>query len=54
MFGYLFGSHAKGTNNKNSDIDVAFYLRESLNEAEASRLRLKLIDALAQLAKKGF
>ena len=48
MFGYLFGSHIKGTNNKNSDIDVAFYLRESLNEVETSRLRLKLIDALAQ------
>ena len=48
MFGYLFGSQVKGTNNKKSDIDVAFYLRESLNEAQTSRLRLKLIDALAQ------
>ena len=31
QFAYLFGSYAKGTQNKNSDIDIAVYLKKEFD-----------------------
>lgn len=46
LFAYLFGSYAKGTQDKKSDIDVAIYLRDTcLLETDPlypSRLAIKI------------
>lgn len=43
LFAYLFGSQATGKTNKDSDVDIAVYLSESL-EKDFFNIRLKLIE----------
>ncbi|MBU1171818.1 MAG: nucleotidyltransferase domain-containing protein [Proteobacteria bacterium] len=33
LFAYFFGSHAQGTSSKNSDIDIAVFLKDSVYES---------------------
>ena len=41
LFAYLFGSYAKGTQDKKSDIDIAVYLKdEKILEKEGNKLKL--------------
>ncbi len=52
LFAYLFGSHARGTQNKGSDIDIAIYLKDaSILERDAlypSRLAIKIEKMLGE------
>ena len=52
LFAYLFGSYAKGTQDKKSDIDIAIYLRDtSLLEIDPlypSRLAIKIEKVLVE------
>ncbi len=52
LFAYLFGSYAKGTQDKKSDIDIAIYLRDqNLLETDPlypSRLAIKIEKALVE------
>ncbi|NMX21371.1 nucleotidyltransferase [ANME-1 cluster archaeon GoMg4] len=48
---YLFGSVAKGKEGKLSDIDLAFFLDESLSKKEGFHLQLKLILELTSILK---
>lgn len=52
LFSFLFGSYAKGTQNENSDIDIAIYLAdESLIEKDPlypSRLAIKIERAMPE------
>jgi uncharacterized protein len=42
LFAYLFGSHAKGTTNSESDIDIAVWLADSVPEAEYAERLVRL------------
>ena len=42
VLAYLFGSHARGTADRDSDIDVAVLLADGLSPAERHRARLQL------------
>ena len=44
---YLFGSLAKGTFNKNSDIDIAVMFKDYKDEMKVFDIRLKLMDDLS-------
>lgn len=48
---YLFGSAAKGTEGKLSDIDIAVYLDEKLSESKRFDIRLKLISDISSVLK---
>lgn len=52
LFAYLFGSYAKGTQDKKSDIDVAIYLKDQnlleIDPLYPSRLAIKIEKALAE------
>lgn len=52
LFAYLFGSYAKGTQDKKSDIDVAIYLKDQnlleIDPLYPSRLAIKIERALAE------
>lgn len=48
---YLFGSAAKGTMGKLSDIDIAVYLDEKLNKSKRFEIRLKLISDISAILK---
>ena len=41
-FGYLFGSISEGFERKDSDVDVAIYLDESLSDEESFKLELEI------------
>lgn len=47
--GYIFGSIAKGANNRSSDIDIAIYLDEKLNGYKRFDIRLELIGEVGRL-----
>lgn len=49
IFAYLFGSYAKGRPHKNSDIDVAVYLKEPVN---IFNRKIELIDLISEITKK--
>ena len=49
IFAYLFGSYAKGRPHKNSDIDVAVYLKEPVDFLNR---KLELIDLISGITKK--
>jgi len=46
LFAYLYGSRAKGTQGKKSDVDIAVYLDEEEDPLYPSRLALKMEKAL--------
>lgn len=52
LFAYLFGSYAKGIQDKTSDIDVAIYLKDvnvlERNPLYPSKLAIKIEKALAE------
>ena len=52
LFAYLFGSHAKNTMHKKSDIDIAVYLKDPILLEEdplyPSRLAIKIENALSE------
>ena len=48
---YLFGSVAEGKEGKLSDVDLAFFLDESLSKKERFSLQLKLISKLTGILK---
>ena len=52
LFAYLFGSYAKGTQDKKSDIDIAIYLRDQnlleIDPLYPSRLAIKIEKALVE------
>lgn len=48
-FAYLFGSHARGGEGPLSDVDIAVYLDEKLNESERFDLRLRLIGDISAI-----
>ena len=48
---YLFGSVAEGKEGKLSDVDLAFFLDESLSKKERFNLQLKLISELTRILK---
>lgn len=52
LFAYLFGSYAKGTQDKNSDIDIAIYLKDTgileKDPLYPSRLAIKIERAMAE------
>lgn len=50
-FVYLFGSQAKNNTGKLSDIDIAVYLDEELNDDERFALRLELINKVCEIVK---
>jgi len=47
ILGYLFGSHAEGTEGPLSDVDVAVFLDETLSKADRFKLRMKLMARLS-------
>lgn len=49
--GYIFGSRAKGEENKLSDIDIAVYLDEKIDEYKRFDIRLGLISEAGSLLK---
>jgi len=48
---YLFGSAAKGTEGKLSDIDIGVYLDEKLSKSKRFDIRLKLISEISSVLK---
>jgi predicted nucleotidyltransferase len=48
---YLYGSMAKGTSGKLSDVDIAVYLDGSLSKKERFSLQLQLISELTGILK---
>lgn len=50
-FAYLFGSEARDTARDLSDIDIAAYLDESLEQGSWLRVRLALLADLAELTR---
>ena len=48
---YLFGSVAEGKEGKLSDVDLAFFLDESLSKKERFNLQLKLTSELTSILK---
>lgn len=50
-FAYLFGSQAKNNTGRLSDIDIAVYLDERLNEHKRFNVRLGLIGEAARLLR---
>src|SRR6266567_2986294 len=46
QFVYLFGSHATGRLHADSDVDIAFYPKESLTRSQAFKLRMKVMEAV--------
>ena len=52
LFAYLFGSYAKGTQDKKSDIDIAIYLRDQnlleIDPLYPSRLAIKIEKVLVE------
>ncbi len=52
LFAYLFGSYAKGTQDKNSDIDIAIYLKNTdileKDPLYPSRLAIKIERAMIE------
>lgn len=49
IFAYLFGSYAKGTTNKLSDIDIAIFVNPELCEEEGFGYRANLLADLMQV-----
>ncbi len=45
-FAYVFGSHAKGTERPNSDVDIAIYLKKPMDAYECLDLKMQLTEAL--------
>lgn len=49
LIGYIFGSYAKELTNFQSDIDIAFYLKENIYyQKDTLTLELKLIDQVTE------
>ncbi len=55
LFGYLFGSYAKGTHDEKSDIDIAIYLKDEnillRDPLYPSRIAIKIERALSDKKK---
>ena len=49
---YLFGSQAKGTDNKGSDVDIGVLFDQRLSAREYTEKRLSLMDSLSSLLDK--
>ena len=46
IFAYIFGSYAKGNIRKDSDIDIAIYLKDSIGSYKYLDMKMKLSEAL--------
>lgn len=46
IFAYIFGSYAKDNIRKDSDIDIAIYLKDSIDTYEYLDMKMKLSEAL--------
>ena len=46
IFAYIFGSYAKDNIRKDSDIDIAIYLKDSIGTYEYLDMKMKLSEAL--------
>ena len=46
IFAYIFGSYAKDNIRKDSDIDIAIYLKDSIGSYEYLDMKMKLSEAL--------
>lgn len=52
VFAYLFGSQVKGDIGRLSDVDIALYLDEDLNDSKRFNMKLKIMGELSALFKR--
>lgn len=46
IFAYIFGSYAKGNDRKDSDIDIAIYLKDNIDTYEYLDMKMKLSEGV--------